>query len=160
MGRSAAYWAANPFRAAEPEPTPTAPYDALPPADAERFRRAREGLQAIRGVVEQVRFMAVPWGWAWEYGVGQRKLCWLHPVPAGVSATFTLTDDEEPRMLALTRLPQPIRQAIRDGQRTGPVKWCWMPLADRRQVDALLGFARRKAEWLLDDPATKRRAKV
>jgi hypothetical protein len=160
MGRSAAYWAANPYREAEPEPAPTGPYEVLPAADAERFRRIREGLLTIRGVSEQVRFMAIPWGWAWEYGVGPRKLCWLHPIPNAVSVTFTLTDEDESRTLATARLSQSVRQAIRDGQRTGPVKWCWLPVADRRHAEAFLGFARRKTEWLLDDPATKRRAKV
>ncbi len=160
MGRSAAYWTGNPYRLAEPEPAPTAPYEELPPADADRFRRAREGLLAIRGVTEQVRFMAVPWGWVWEYGVGPRKLCWLHLIPGGISVTFTLTDDDESRILAAPRVAQPIRQAVREAQRTGPVKWCWMPLPDRRHIDAFLGFARRKTNRLLDDPATKRRAKV
>lgn len=160
MGRSAAYWAANPYRTAEPEPAPTGPYELLPASDAERFRRLRDGLLAIRGVAEQVRFMAIPWGWAWEYGVGPRKLCWLHPIPAGVSVTFTLTNDDESRILATPRLPQAICQAVREGQRTGPVKWCWMPFPDRRHADAFLAFARRKTDWLLDDPATKRRAKV
>lgn len=160
MGRSGAYWAANPYRTAEPEPAAVAPYESLSALEAERFRRVREGLLAIRGVAEQVRFMALPWGWAWEYGVGQRKLCWLHPIPAVPSVTFTLTDDDESRVLAIPRLPEPIRQAVREAQRTGPVKWCWMPFADRRHADAFLGFARRKTDWLLDDPATKRRAKV
>jgi hypothetical protein len=160
MGRSAAYWAGNPYRTAEPEPAADAPYERLPAAEAARFRALREGLLGIRGVVEQVRFMAKPWGWAWEYGVGARKLCWLHPIPGGLGATFTLSDDDENRVLATPRLAQPILRAVREGQRTGPVKWCSLSFPDRRHVDAFLGFARRKTEWLLDDPATKRRAKV
>jgi hypothetical protein len=160
MGRSAAYWAANPYRNAQVEPAPTAPYHDLPGTAGDRFRRARTGVLEIRGAAEQVRFMGVPWGWAWEYAVGPRKLCWLHPVPSAVSATFTLADDEEARVLALPRLADVLRQAVREGQRTGPVKWCWLAFADRRQVDVFLGLIRRKAEWLLADPATKRRAKV
>ncbi|HET7598778.1 MAG TPA: hypothetical protein VFK09_00710 [Gemmatimonadales bacterium] len=160
MGRSAAYWAANPYRMPQVEPPPTAPYRDLPGTAGERFRRARSGVLAIRGVAEQVRFMGLPWAWTWEYAIGPRKLCWLHPVTSGVSATFTLSDDEEARVLALPRLAEALRQAVRDGQRTGPVKWCWVGFADRRQVDAFLGLLRRKAEWLLADPAIKRRAKV
>ena len=36
------------------------------------------------------------------------------------------------------------------GQRTGPLKWCWLPLDDRRSVDTFLRLAGRKAEWLAE----------
>jgi hypothetical protein len=160
MGRSTAYWEDNPYRRAEPEPEPSAPYRDLPPGVSDRFRRARSGLRELRGVAEQVRFMGTPWGWAWEYAVGSRKLCWLHPVTSGASATFTLTADEERKAGSVTRLAAPIREAIRNGQRTGPVKWCWVAFPDQRHVAAFLGFVRRKAEWLADEPAARRGAKV
>src|SRR4030095_1726536 len=99
VGRSAAYWAPNPYRLSDSPPKPSAPYRDLPPGLGDRFRLARTGLLAIRGVGEQVRFMGSPWGWTWEFGIGSRKLCWLHPITSGVSATFTLTDDEESKTL-------------------------------------------------------------
>ena len=148
MARSAAYWATNPYRNPDQAPDPAAPYADLPASRAERFRRVRTGLRALPGVTEQVRFMGTPWGWAWEYAIGPRKVCWLHAIPAAASATFTLTDDEESRVMAIPRLAEPVRHAVRDAQRTGPLKWCWIPLADRRHVDAFLGLARRKAEWV------------
>ena len=123
MGRSAGYWAANPYRLPDAPPKPSAPYGDLPPPLGDRFRLARTGLLAIRGVGEQVRFMGSPWAWAWEFGIGSRKLCWLHPILSGPSATFTLTDEEEVKTLASSRLAEVVRHAIRKKQRTGPVKW-------------------------------------
>ena len=80
------------------------------------------------------------------------------PIPPVPSATFTLTDDEEARAMAIPRLAEPIRHAIRDAQKTGPLKWCWISLADRRQVDAFLGLARRKAEWVRSRGGVRRSA--
>jgi len=159
VGRSPAYWAANQYRAADAPPKPSAPYRDLPEPLGDRFRLARTGLLAIRGVGEQVRFMGSPWGWTWEFGIGSRKLCWLHPITNGVSATFTLTDDEESKALGFARLAEVVRQAIREGQRTGPVKWCWVSLNDRRQIDGFLNLVRRKADWIAA-AATRRRRVV
>jgi len=78
MGRSNAYWTSNLYVAEGNEPVPTAPLTDLPPSLAARFRTLRDGLLKIEGVGEQVRFMGPTWRWAWEYGVGNRKLCWLH----------------------------------------------------------------------------------
>ena len=88
MGRSNAYWSSNLYVAEGTEPVPTAPLDDLPPALASRFRTLRDGLLKIEGVTEQVRFMGPTWRWAWEYGMGNRKLCWLHLMRGGVDATF------------------------------------------------------------------------
>ena len=160
MGRSAAYWAANPYQLADAAPRPSAPYRDRPVAVAGRFRVARTGLLALRTVAEQVRFMGSPWGWTWEYGVGSRKLCWLHPITSGVSGTFTLTDEEAAKTLALPRLAEVLREAVRDGQRTGPVKWCWMALTDRRSIEVFLGLVRRKADWIGASAAIRRRRAV
>lgn len=148
MARSSAYWAANPYRDADAAPDASAPCTDLPAQQAERFRRVRSALRELPGVGEQVRYMGKPWGWAWEYAMGPRKVCWVHAIPPIASATFTLTEDEEAKVLAIARLAVPIRHALREAQRTGPLKWCWMPLPDRRHVDAFLGLARRKAEWV------------
>lgn len=160
MGRSAGYWAANPYRMADAAPKPSAPYRDLPPAVAGRFRLARTGLLTIRTAAEQVRFMGSPWGWTWEYGIGSRKLCWLHPIATGVSGTFTLTEEEASKTLALPRLAEVLRQALRDGQKTGPVKWCWMALNDRRSIEVFLSLVRRKAEWIGASAAIRRRRAV
>ena len=92
--------------------------------------------------------------------MASRKLCWLHPIATGASATFTLTADEESRTLASARLAEIIRAAIRDGQRTGPVKWCWVALNDRRSIEVFLGLVRRKAEWIGLASAVRRRRAV
>ena len=100
--------------------------------------------------------MGTNWRWSWEYGVGNRKLCWLHVVGKGISTTFTLSDMEESRVRAIPRLPADLARAVAEAQRTGPVRWCWLELGDRRIVDGFLAFARRKGEWLGERPAPHR----
>jgi Protein of unknown function (DUF3788) len=156
MGRSSAYWASNLYTSEAEEPEPTAPLRDLPAPAAARFQSVREGLLGIPGVSEQVRYMGSPWRWAWEYGIGNRKLCWLHHMKHGIDATFTLSDSDESRLTRNARLASVITRALEEGQRTGPVKWCWLELSDRRSIDAFLSLARRKAEWLAERPAPRR----
>ena len=156
MGRSSAYWSANRYADPEAQPDPTAPLQDLPSQAAARFRVVRAGLLDIHGVAETVRYMGASWRWSWEYGVGSRKLCWLHVVGNGVSATFTLSDMEEGRVLTIPRLSAEVARAVAEAQRTGPVRWCWLELADRRVVEGFLAFARRKGEWLGERPAPHR----
>ena len=105
MGRSSAYWSANRYPDPEAPPEATAPLRDLPAAAAARFEAVRSGLLAIEGVAESVRYMGTNWRWSWEYGVGNRKLCWLHVVGKGISTTFTLSDMEESRVRAHTPRP-------------------------------------------------------
>jgi hypothetical protein len=154
--RSSAYWAANRYSDEAVIPPAAAPLKDLPAAAAARFRALRTGLTRLGGVAEVVRYMGVSWRWAWEYGVGNRKLCWVHVVGDGLSATFTMSDAEEDRLARAGRVPADIRRAIDEGQRTGPLKWCWLPLDDRRSVDAFLRLAARKAEWLGERPTPQR----
>jgi hypothetical protein len=128
----------------------------MPATHAARFRALRSGLLEINGVAEQVRFMGPTWQWAWEYGIGNRKLCWLHLMRGGVDVTFTLSESEEGRLGKGPKVAGALAKAIMEGQRTGPVKWCWLELADRRSVDAFLSLARRKAAWLAERPALRR----
>jgi hypothetical protein len=148
MSRSSAYFAANRYRDPSQEPAPTAPLEDLSPAAAARFRALRSGLLALDGIGETVRFMGNTWRWAWEYGIGNRKLCWLHVVRDEISATFTLSDTEEDRLRKGGRLASSLLTAVEEGQRTGPVKWCWVELPDRRAVDTFLRLSKRKAAWL------------
>lgn len=156
VGRSSAYWSANRYADPDAQPEPTAPLRDLPAAAAGRFKAVRSGLLEIQGVAESVRYMGVSWRWSWEYGVGSRKLCWLHVVGNAISTTFTLSDIEESRVRAIPRLSADITRAVAEAQRTGPVRWCWLELADRRAVDGFLTFARRKAAWLGERPAPHR----
>lgn len=156
MGRSSAYWTTNLYTDPAVEPLPTAPLEDLPAPTAARFRALREGLMNIEGVAEQVRFMGPSWQWAWEYAIGNRKLCWLHFMRSGVDVTFTLSENEEGRLARGPKIAGALARAIVEGQRTGPVKWCWLELADRRAADAFLTLARRKAEWLGERPALRR----
>ena len=156
MGRSSAYWTSNRYSDAEEEPAATAPLGDLPAVQAARFRVLRSGLLEIEGVTEQVRFMGATWQWAWEYSLGNRKLCWLHLMRSGVDVTFTLTESEESRLAKGTKVAGALARSIVEGQRTGPVKWCWLELDDRRAVDSFLGLARRKAAWLAERPALRR----
>jgi hypothetical protein len=156
MARSSAYWAASRYPDPEVQPDPTAPLRDLPAPAAARFEAVRAGLLAIGGVVESVRYMGVSWRWSWEYAIGSRKLCWLHVVGNGISTTFTLSDLEEGRVRAIPRLSAEVGRALAEAQRTGPVRWCWMELGDRKAVDGFLAFARRKGEWLHERPAAHR----
>ncbi len=133
QGRSNAYWAGNRYGDAAEEPMPTAPLKDLPPPVAERFRALRTGLLALDDVAENVRFMGTSWRWAWEYGVGNRKLCWVHFIGDQLSATFTLSEGEEDRLRrAAPAWPGRSQRPIAEGQKTGPVKWCWLDLEDQR----------------------------
>jgi hypothetical protein len=156
MGRSSAYWNSNLYTVETEEPVPTAPLTDLAPPLAARFEAIRSGLLAIEGVSEQVRFMGPMWRWAWEYGMGNRKLCWLHLMRGSVDVTFTLTENDENRLRKGAKLAKALAKAIEEGQRTGPVKWCWLELEDRRVVEVFLSLARRKAEWLSERPAPRR----
>jgi Protein of unknown function (DUF3788) len=156
MGRSSAYWSANLYSNPAEEPDPASPLKDLPPTQSGRFKALRSGLLDIQGVVEQVRFMGATWQWAWEYSLGNRKLCWLHVMRGGVDATFTLSENEESRLNKGPKIAGALAKAILEGQRTGPVKWCWLELDDRRAVDAFLALARRKAGWLSERPALRR----
>lgn len=156
MARSSAYWSSNRYAVEAEEPAPTAPFADLPPPLAARFEEIRNGLLAIQGISEQVRFMGPVWRWAWEYGLGNRKLCWLHLMRGSIDVTFTLTENDEARLGKGTRLAKSLARAIEQGQRTGPIRWCWLELDDRRTVEAFLSLARRKASWLLERPAPRR----
>lgn len=154
-GRSSAYWSGNRYGDTAEEPPATAPLKDLPAQAAARFRALRTGLLAL-DVAETVRFMGESWRWAWEYGVGNRKLCWAHFIGDQMTVTFTLSDGEEDRLRRGPRLAAAITRAIEEGQRTGPVKWCWLELDERRTVDAFLRLAGRKAEWLAERPRPQR----
>lgn len=156
MGRSNAYWTSNLYVNEAVEPVPTAPLTDLPATLAGRFRALRTGLLAIDGASEQVRFMGPTWQWAWEYGIGNRKLCWLHFMRTGLDVTFTLSESEEMRLAKGSKVAGSLARAILEGQRTGPVKWCWLELDDRRAVDAFLTLVRRKAEWIAERPTLRR----
>ncbi|HWA16678.1 MAG TPA: hypothetical protein VG817_09600, partial [Gemmatimonadales bacterium] len=132
------------------EPKPTAPSKDLPAPAAARFKRLREGLLKLPGVVEHIKFMG-SWAWTWEYAVGHRKLCWLHVMQSGPSITFTIADQEEPKALAVPRLPSANASAIRNAQRTGPVRWCALEVGDQKAADAFLSFVRRKLAWVVAD---------
>jgi len=156
MGRTSAYWKSNLYLSEAVEPEPAAPLHDLAPPLAARFRQIREGLLKLPGVAEQVRFMGPTWHWAWEYGVGNRKLCWIHPMKNSVDVTFTLSETDESRLGKGPKIAGVIARALVEGQRTGPVKWCWLELSDRRSIDAFLSLARRKLEWLAERPAPRR----
>ena len=156
MGRSSAYWTSNLYVNEAEEPVPTAPLNDLPASAAGRFQALRVGLLGIEGASEQVRFMGPTWQWAWEYGIGNRKLCWLHFMRGGVDVTFTLSESEEHRLAKGAKVAGALARAILEGQRTGPVKWCWLELDDRRAVEAFLTLARRKAEWIAERPTLRR----
>jgi hypothetical protein len=75
---------------------------------------------------------------------------------SGVDVTFTLSENDESRLSKGPKLAAVLARALLEGQRTGPVKWCWLELGDRRSIDAFLNLARRKAEWLAERPAPRR----
>ena len=156
MSRSNAFWAGNRYLDESVEPAADAPLTDLPAAVAARFRAVREGLVALPEVEETVRYMGATWRWAWEYGIGNRKVCWIHVIGNAISATFTVSAAEEDRLRKTSRLAAELVRALDEAQRTGPVKWCWLELADKRAVEVFLRFAARKADWLSERPTRHR----
>src|SRR5262249_9192318 len=108
--RSGAYWAANRYSDEAIPPAPTAPLKDLPTPAAARFRALRKGLGGLDGVAEVVRYMGASGRWAWEYGVGNGKLCWLHVGGDTLSTTFTMSDGEKDRLGRAGRVPAEIRR--------------------------------------------------
>jgi hypothetical protein len=159
LSRSTSYWKGNWYPDSAAEPEAKAPIKDLPAPTAARFKLVRDGLRSIPGVIEHVKFLGPQWRWAWEYTLGNRKLCWMHVMQDGVSATWTISDVEE-RKAGEARLPVAVTQAITEAQRTGPVRWCWMAFSDQRLASAFLSFAKKKAEWMRAEapPGSLRRA--
>ena len=103
------YWATNLYASPRKRPKSDAPIKDLPPRAARRFKRAREGIRALRHVTEQVVFMGTAWKWVWMYEVGGRKLGYLHPMETGLSGTFIVTESEERELAVTDGLPRPSR---------------------------------------------------
>src|SRR3989449_2748058 len=61
----AGYWATNLYATPRKRPKSEAPLKDLPSRAAQRFKRAREGIRALRHVTEQVVFMGTAWKWVW-----------------------------------------------------------------------------------------------
>jgi hypothetical protein len=133
----AGYWATNLYASPRKRPKSDAPLKDLPTRAAQRFKRAREGIRALKHVTEQVVFMGTTWKWVWMYEVGGRKLGYLHPMETGLSGTFILTETEERELSVTDGIPRASRQAIRDGRLAAGVRWCWMEFPD---LDAVAAF--------------------
>jgi hypothetical protein len=151
LARSTAYWTANFYQDPDQPPRPGAPLRDLPPLAAERFRLLRESLNQFEGVSEKVRFVLPNWRWTWEYSIPSRKLCWLHIMETGVAGTFALSDEDE-RQLKQARPASLILNAIEEGVRTGPIRWCPLEFTDRKTVDVFLVFLKKKAAWVAAAP--------
>ena len=113
-----------------------------------RFKKAREGMRALKHVTEQVVFMGTAWKWVWMYEVGGRKLGYLHPMEAGVSGTFVLSELEEREFAVGDGMPKTLRQAIRGGAVSAGVRWCWMEFPDLEAVEAFVEIVRLKHQFL------------
>src|SRR6267154_97757 len=142
------YWATNLYASPRKRPKSDAPIKDLPPRAARRFKRAREGIRALRHVTEQVVFMGTAWKWVWMYEVGGRKLGYLHPMETGLSGTFVLSGLEEQEISATNGLPRVIKQAVRDGTMSDGVRHCWMEFADLDAVQAFVDVVRLKYQLL------------
>src|SRR3989442_8973658 len=116
------YWATNLYESPRKRPKSDAPIRDLPPRAAQRFRKAREGIRALKHVTEQVVFLGTAWKWVWMYEVGGRKLGYLHPMESGVSGTFVLTAAEEQELVLADGLPRAIKEAVEDGAADGPAR--------------------------------------
>jgi hypothetical protein len=129
-------------------PKQDSPARDLPKLAAGRFKRAREGVRALRHVTEQVVFMGTAWKWVWMYEVGGRKLGFLHPMESGVSGTFVLTDAEEQELILANGVPRAVKQAVKAGELVDGVRWCWMGFPDLQSVDGFIDVIRLKHHLL------------
>src|SRR2546426_8852691 len=59
----AGYWATTLYQNPRKRPKSDAPIKDLPPRAAQRFRKAREGIRALKHVTEQVVFLGTAWKW-------------------------------------------------------------------------------------------------
>jgi hypothetical protein len=147
-GQPPGYWATNLYKSPRKRPKSEGPIRDLPERAAQRFKKAREGIRALRHVTEQVVFLGTAWKWVWMYEVGGRKLGYLHPMETSVSGTFVVTEAEERELAVTDGLPRQLRDAIRNGLVSGGVRWCWMEFPDLEAVDAFLHIMRLKHHFL------------
>lgn len=145
MGRSSAFWRGNLYTDPERSPRPDAPAHDLPPLAAAIFTQVRDGLVALPALRERVRHHGPAWQWAWEYRAGGRPVCWLHVMETGLSGTFTVSRHELADLEAVIARGPDLARAVRTGQQTGPVRWCWMELDARDKADQFLAFTRERA---------------
>ncbi len=142
------YWGRNLYKSPRKRPKSDAPLKDLPPRAAQRFKRAREGIRALKHVTEQVVFLGTAWKWVWMYEVGGRKLGYLHPMEMGLSGTFVLSESEERECAVTDGLPKILRQAMRDGPVASGTRWCWMEFPDLDAVDAFVHIVQLKHQLL------------
>lgn len=142
------YWATTLYTDPWKRPKSDQPLRDLPTRASARFKKAREGIRALKHVTEQVVFLGTTWKWVWMYEVGGRKLAYLHPMESSVSGTFVLTEAEERELVAADGVPRAIKQAVRDGQVAGPLKWCWMEFPDLDAVAAFVFVVQQKHHFL------------
>ena len=144
----AEYWATNLYPNPRERPKVDAPLRDLASRAAGRFKRAREGLRALKHVTEQVVYLGTTWKWVWMYEVGGRKLGFLHPMESGASGTFVLTEAEQQELVLANGLPRVIKQAVRDGVHAEGLRWCWLSFGDLDAVDAFVDVVRMKHHFL------------
>jgi len=144
----AEYWATNLYMDPRLRPKVDAPLRDLAPRAAGRFKRAREGLRALKHVTEQVVYLGTTWKWVWMYEVGGRKLGFLHPMESGASGTFVLTAAEQQELVLANGLPRVIKHAVRDGVPAEGLRWCWLGFGDLDTVDAFVDVVRMKHHFL------------
>ncbi len=144
----AGYWATNLYSDPRERPKSDAPLKDLPQRAAQRFKKAREGIRALKHVTEQVVFLGTAWKWVWMYEVGGRKLGYLHPMESSVSGTFVLTEAEDRELAVADGLPRQIRQSMRGGVVSGGVRWCWMQFPDLDAVQAFVHVVGLKHQFL------------
>lgn len=142
------YWATHLYLSPRQRPKSDQPIRDLPPRAAQRFRKARESLRALRHVTEQIVYLGTTWKWVWMYEVGGRKLGYLHPMRSGVSGTFVLTSAEEQEIGGTNGLPRLIKQAMRDGVISDGVRLCWMEFTDLSAVGAFVDVVQLKYHLL------------
>jgi hypothetical protein len=142
------YWGTNLYLDPRKRPKPEAPLRDLSPRAAQRFRKAREGLCALKHVTEQVVFLGTVYKWVWMYEVGGRKLAYLHPMESGASGTFVLTESEEQELAQANGLMRSVRDAMRDGDVRDGLRWCWTEFPDLDVVNAFVDLIARKHHFL------------
>src|SRR5881409_527193 len=136
------YWGTNLYLDPRERPKTDAPVRDLPQRAAQRFKKAREGMRALKHVTEQVVFLGTTWKWVWMYEVGGRKLGYLHPMESGASGTFVLTAAEERELILGDGLPRSIKAAVKSGAVAEAVRWCWMAFPDLDAVAAFVAMIR------------------
>lgn len=110
---------------------------------AQLVEYARKRLLEDDSVREELAWTGVPWRWTFVYrsGSDERARAYLIPQPARPQMSAPLPADAI-ASLEIRKLPRFVRDALVHAPQVGAARWPHWELANRTQVDDLVGLVR------------------